>query len=190
MRKEKRFFPALIALAATLCALAGCGSADDPNAGGGSGGGKTHRLHKATSAKPGQNDLADMVAAVSATKSGPAVDVRFNLPSKPEVGQPLSIAVAIVARSPSFDSMAVAFQAPEGIQLVAGAQTGILAKPAEGDPVRHELKIIPQHDGIYLVTAIVTVTTANESSSRTYAIPVIAGPGSGSLAKTGATKGT
>ena len=49
-------------------------------------------------------------------------------------------------------------------------------------PVRHTLRILPKRDGIFVVSAVVSVDTASESLSRTFSIPLIAGQGLGEFA--------
>jgi hypothetical protein len=39
------------------------------------------------------------------------------------------------------------------------------------------VKILPKRDGIFALTAVVSFTSANLDSSRTFSIPVIAGEG-------------
>jgi hypothetical protein len=195
MRKPETFshvgWP-VTALAATLAAsLGGCGSADNPAAPTSSFNAKARKLHQPNHvAQPGEEDLADMVAAVSATRAGPDVELKFVLTQKPEVGQPLSIDVALVPRSPTFDSVSIAFQVPEGMDIVEGAESVTTPKPVIGEPLRHVLRILPRRDGIFAVTAVVSVTSTDQAATRTFAIPVIAGEGISELAaKPEASKG-
>jgi len=157
----------LLAAAATL---SGCGSADSDEASGPSGG------HKPGGARPPTASQADMVAAVSVTRSPGLVDLRFSLAGRPQVGEPLEIELALTP-AVELESLFARFQVAEGLQLVSGAETGHLEHPALGVPVGHTLTIVPKADGIFYITAVVLADSAKESIARTFAIPIIAGQG-------------
>lgn len=178
MREPKTFLHAGLLMAAlALPGLAACGSADNPTSATSSFSAKARKAHKPLHAVPGEEDLAEMVTAVSATKTGPPVDMKFRLMQRPEIGQPVELAVILVPGSPALDSVSASFQVSEGLDIVEGAQTAKVEKPAMGAPLRHMLKILPKHNGIFAITAVVAVDSANETSNRTFAIPVISGDG-------------
>jgi hypothetical protein len=181
MRKPKTFLNVgwlIAALAAGLPGLAGCGSRDGPSAAVSSENAKSRKLHEPSKVtQPREENLGEMVAAVSATKVGPPVELRFALSQRPEVGQVLDLDVAVVPRAPVPDSVSVSFQVTEGLDIVDGAQLEKIDKPVEGTPLRHTVKILPKRDGIFAVTAIVALGSSSQDSSRTFSIPVIAGEG-------------
>ena len=182
MRKSKRFLfrCGAVTLACVVLAtgLSSCGSADNPNAPTGSLNAKARKAHQQPGPDmQGQQDMSEMVAAVSASKAGPPVQLKFSLVSRPEVGQPVDISVALIPGAPGVDSLSASFQANEGLEIVEGAKTEKVDKPAPGVPVRHTLKILPKRDGIFAVTATVAADSSNETSLRTFSIPVIAGNG-------------
>jgi hypothetical protein len=118
-----------------------------------------------------------MVAAVSASKPGPPVELKFVLTSRPEVGQVMNVDVAVVPRAPVPDSVAVTFQVTEGLEIVDGSELARVEKLADGAPIRHVVKILPKRDGIFTLTAAVSFTSATQDATRTFSIPVIAGEG-------------
>jgi hypothetical protein len=75
------------------------------------------------------------------------------------------------------DSVSALFQAPEGIEIVDGSQLARVEKLADGTPVRHVVKILAKRDGIFTVSAVVSVSLPNQDLMRTFSIPVIAGEG-------------
>ncbi len=162
--------------AALLPWLAACGSTDNPSAATSSFNAKARKAHRAM-VKPGEEDLAEMVAAVSAAKSGPPVELKFRLTQRPEIGHPLDLAVILVPDSAAVESVSASFQGSEGLDVVDGAQTTRVDKPTVGAPLRHTIRILPKRDGIFAVTAVVSVGSASETATRTFAIPVIAGEG-------------
>jgi hypothetical protein len=182
MRKTDVFWRAswLAAMAAGLAlGVSGCGSADQPAKGTDSASHAKTRKQRKTEvpAKPGEQPLGDMVAAVSASKGGPPVELKFSLPSRPEVGQVMDVDVAVVPRAPVPDSVSVTFQVAEGLDIVDGSQLDRVEKLVDGAPVRHVVKVLPKRDGIFALTAVVSFTASNQDLSRTFSIPVIAGEG-------------
>ena len=85
--------------------------------------------------------------------------------------------VAIVPGAPAPDSLSVSFQVADGLELVNGAELLTTDKPVEGAPLRHVIRILPKRDGIFALSAVVSAGPANQSPSRTFSIPVIAGEG-------------
>jgi hypothetical protein len=167
----------LVAVTAGLVlGLAGCGSGDQPSGTATAGGSKAPRKAKSPAQKP-DDDIADMVAAVSATKPGPPVELKFALPARPEVGQVVELDVALVPRGPVPDSVSASFQIAEGMEIVDGSQLEHVGKLEDGTPIRHVVKIRPKRDGIFALTAVVSWVQSNQDWSRTFSIPVIAGEG-------------
>jgi hypothetical protein len=180
MRKAEVFFRAggLAGLAAGLAlGISGCGSADNPASITAPATVKPHKPKGTVPVKPKEEDLGDMVAAVSAAKAGPPVELKFALPTRPEVGQVMDLNVAVIPRSPVPDSVSVSFQATDGIDIVGGSQMERVDKLVDGTPIRHVVKILPKRDGIFALTALVSFAASNQDWSRTFSIPVIAGEG-------------
>ena len=147
--------------------LTGCGSDPAP----------ATAASAAGKAKPGRaGGRADMVAAVSSTRNVGAVDVRFALSGRPVVGQPVDIRLSF-RPGIELDRLFARFQASEGLDLVKGAETGQLDRPAIGADIEHVVTVVPTSDGIFYVTAVVLTDSPTESVSRNYSIPIIAGAG-------------
>ncbi|HZO21824.1 MAG TPA: hypothetical protein VFB37_04910 [Steroidobacteraceae bacterium] len=188
MRKTGTFQQAWLWLAVFFCAgaclLSACGNADNPKSATSSYNAKARKAQKPVhSTKPGEEDLTEMVAAVSATKAGPPVEMRFALQQSPQVGQPVAVSIALVTSAPALDSVSASFQASDGLDIVEGAESPRVDRPVPGTPLRHVLRIVPKRDGIFAVTAVVTVDSSNQHSTRTFLIPVIAGEGLSEPAK-------
>jgi hypothetical protein len=155
-----------VGMAAGL-ALIGCGSSDSEEGGGGA----TKKITRTPSvARP------DMVAAVSSSKLPGAVALRFAIPQRPVVGQRVEIQLSLTPSVP-LERLVAHFQAPEGLELVSGAETRLVGRPTLGDEISHTLTVIPRSDGIFNITAVVLTDSATESLARTFSIPVIAGAG-------------
>jgi len=163
--------------AGLVLGMSGCGSGDK-TAADSPARVKAHKQPKVVvSAKSREEDLGDMVAAVAAAKGGPPVELKFSLPTRPEVGQVMELDVAVVPREPVPDSLSVSFQVADGLDIVGGAALERVDKLVDGAPIRHVVKILPKRDGIFALTAVVSFAVSNQDWSRTFSIPVIAGEG-------------
>jgi len=162
--------------AGALAGVSGC-SSGDPKPHDAAGAAKSHKAKAVDApARPGEQPLADMVAAASPAK-GPPVELKFALPNRPEVGQVTQIDVALVPSQPVPDNVSISFQVVDGLEIVEGAQLERIEQVTAGTPIRHVVKVLPKRDGIFTVTAVVSFTASNLESSRTFSIPVIAGVG-------------
>lgn len=159
---------------AVVLGLSGCGSASNSAA-------NAQAKKKASRVQqhvdPSQRPINDMVAAVSASKGGPPVDMKFELRETPIAAQPLDVDIAIVATSPGIEHISGRFQPGEGFELIDGGELAAVDKPAPGTVIRHVVRLLPKQDGIFSLSGTVSVDTANDSITRTYAIPVIVGDG-------------
>jgi hypothetical protein len=166
--------------AGLVAGVSGCSSGEKPAAAptAAPASAKAHKPSKGVSpAKPGVEDLGDMVAAVSSAKAGPPVEMKFALLTRPEVGQVMDLDVAVVPRTPVPESLSVSFQVVDGLDIVDGSQLERVDKLVDGTPIRHVVKILPKRDGVFTLTAVVSFVAANQDWSRTFSIPVIAGEG-------------
>jgi hypothetical protein len=161
-----------------VAGIAGCGSADKAGSATSSYNAKFRKAHPVKAPVVfGQEDPAEMVAAFSTVKSGP-VEVKFNLGSRPQVGQPTDVSVALIPAA-GLESVSAVLQASDGLEIVDGGQIAKVIKPAAGAPLRQLVKVVPKRDGIFAVTAVVSVESGNQISSRSFSIPMIAGGGLG-----------
>ena len=162
-----------LAVAGALLGLCGCGSSSG-NAD------ARHSSHKSVireATDPSARAPEDMVAAVSVGKGGPPVGLKFELRSTPEVGQAVDIDLAVLPDAPAIERIDGRFDGGESLPLVEGGDLGSVDKPAQGTVIRHLVRVLPKQDGIFTVTAAVTVTLANDSITRTFTIPVVVGEG-------------
>lgn len=118
-----------------------------------------------------------MVAAVSAGKGGPPVELKFELRGAPQAGQPLDVDVAILPDAQAISRLYGQFTGGEGVDLVDGGDLAAVEKPAQGAVIRHVVRVLPKKDGIFTFNAAVTVDLADDSVTRTFTIPVIVGEG-------------
>jgi hypothetical protein len=165
-----------VAVAALLLGLNGCGSSSSESGDAAHSNqkkGPSHRL----AADPSIRSPEDMVTAVSVGKGGPPVGLKFELRSTPRPGQPLDVDFAVLPDAQAIDRIDAKFQGGDGLAVVEGGDLAPVEKPAQGTVIRHVVQLLPKEDGIFTVTAAVTVDLGNDSITRTFTIPVIVGEG-------------
>ena len=129
------------------------------------------------------DDTSRMVSAVAASKpSTLPVQLKFDLHDRPDIGQPLEVDLAIVPMSASVDRVSGRVEGDEGLEIVDGAQIPAADRPVEGSPIRQSVKVLPKQEGIFTVHAQVTVDAGGQTSTETYAIPVMAAGDAGAPA--------
>jgi hypothetical protein len=158
---------------ALVLILAGCDSQPDAT-----GPAATKTPSKGTAAKgPRPGDDPDMVAAFSGTGSQAGlVDLRFKLLSRPAVGKPVEIELELIP-TVELERLFARFQAADGLQIVAGAESEHFDHPVKGTPVKHKLTVSAASDGIFYLTAVVLADSETQSIARTFFVPLIAGQG-------------
>lgn len=175
MKTSSRISQAGWAIAlALLLGLAGCGSSSSSSD---SLQAKKKAAHGKLHIDPTKRPVTDMVAAVTAGKAGPPVEMRFELREPPQPGQPLDVDVAILPDVAGIDRISGRFQGGEGFELIGGGDLTAVEKPVPGTPIRHVLQLLPKKDGIFTVSAVVSVDRASDTITRTFSIPVIVGVG-------------
>lgn len=129
---------------------------------------------------PAQTLERTMVSAATQIKPGSAplpVQVKFALRAKPDVAQPLDIDLRIVPTASNLDRIFGKLEGDEGLELVGSDELAEAEKPVENTPIDRSLKVLPKKNGIYLISATVSVDIGGQISTQTYQIPVIAGSG-------------
>jgi hypothetical protein len=115
-----------------------------------------------------------MVAAVSASGSGPPISVKFRLDTKPVVGRPAQLVLARIPTEGIENShIHGALQAADGL-LLQSAKSFDVDVASGGDVVQEQVTVVPQRDGVLSLSASFVIDYDNTSLSRTYVIPLIA----------------
>lgn len=152
--------------------LAACGSN-----GSDSGATDAAKQAQAKPAKPAvaspADPLASMARAVGNGKPGAAVDLRYDLLARPEVGKPLQLQVALVP-GPGVEGMEVTFSGMEGITL-SGELTASFAGVKAGEAYKHTLSVLSDRTGVFYITASISAQVGGATAGRTYSIPFVVG---------------
>jgi hypothetical protein len=147
--------------------LAGCGGASKPDP----------AADQAAESEAAAESASTMVAAVSSGKPGAAVDLKFDIATRPRVGESLPIAIVVTTRAADITRLQVIFQSTDGIQVVDGLELNAPPNPSDGQSFSHTVTVLPQKDGVSYLSAVALVETGTGSASvaRTFAIPIIVG---------------
>jgi len=127
-------------------------------------------------AKPKVAELPiEMVAAVAAGKSANAVSIHFALGSAPAVATPLPVQIAIVPRKP-FATIRVHFESHDGLTIPVGGDFGPASDVEPDKALSHQLMLLPDKEGMFMVTASVETVGDEGNVIRIFSIPVVVGP--------------
>lgn len=159
-RTQSVLFAALVAVA--LCA---CG--DPPAEPSSSQSGAARADGQKGEALPPQ-----MVSAVSASKSALVVGVHFALEGQPQVGKPLSVDIAIVPHRP-FATLTARFDGQEGLTVSSGVNMPASRDLKTEQILKHKIELLPDREGLFMVTASVDTESDEGNITRVYSIPVI-----------------
>ncbi len=163
----------LLLVVALAGLAAACGSGKDGATGKGS-----HMAKRALS--PADRLAQGFVSGVTQTKPGSAplpVLVKFGLENKPEPAQPLDVTISITPTASNLDRVFGKVEGEEGLELVSSGELEGADRPPENTAIQRTVKVLPKQDGIYTLTAVVSVDMGGSISSQTYVFPVIAGNG-------------
>jgi hypothetical protein len=173
---SRSLLPALVGLALVAT---GCGSKEAPapkHA-------KAATVKKAAS--PADNLSPNLVTAVTTGKNGAALlQVRFELGARPEVGDPVDVDLVLVPAADNIDRIVGTVQGDDGLEVVSGETIPPAEKPVFGTPIHQSLKVRAKRDGIFTLSALITIDSGGQSLAPIYTMPIIAGNG---LVEAGAT---
>ena len=118
---------------------------------------------------------AQMVAAVSAGKTATAVGLHFSLKTTPRVATALPVEIAIIPHE-AFTSLQAHFETQAGLTMVSGEDLASRADVKPETTIPHQLVLMPQTDGVFVVTVSVDTEGKEGIVSRVFSIPVIVAP--------------
>lgn len=129
----------------------------------------------------------NLVPALVTGKGGAAlVQVKFEIAARPTVGDAVDIDIVMVPTADNLDTISGTIQGDDGLDVVAGGTIAPVDRPVYGNPVHHPLRVVAKHDGIYILTASISVESGGQVQTPVFSIPVIGGNG---LSDTGTVPG-
>lgn len=135
-------------------------------------------------ASPADSLSPYLVAAATTTKGGASLlQVKFELGGRPQVGDPVDIDLVLVPAADNIERISGTVQGEEGLEILSGATIDTVEKLVFGTPIHHGLKVRAKRDGIFTLSAALTVESGGQTLAPVYSLPLIAGKG---LVDTGA----
>ncbi len=121
---------------------------------------------------PKPPDPTAKMAKAYAGKPTAPVDLKYDVPSKPEPGKTLEIDLAFIVTAVT-DSMTVSISSgTEGLEILSGA-TGAFGALKHDEIVKHAVTVRADRADVLYFTVTATLTTVGIHSSRTFSIPLI-----------------
>jgi hypothetical protein len=155
-----------IAILASAALLTGCGESEPEAA-------PVPAPEQTARTAPVDDPTARMARAVGDRKPGAAVDIRYDIASKPEVGIPTQIKLAFIPNA-GVDALSATLSGMDGI-TIAGDLKPQFENVEAGKPYEHTFSLLPDREGVYYVTVAVTTTLSGASVGRTFSIPFVVG---------------
>lgn len=102
--------------------------------------------------------------------------MKFRLSSRPVVGSPVHITIAIIpAKDADISHIHASLQTADGLTLESDKVLDI-ADSHPGEAVEQDITVLPQQPGVLSLTATLLVEMDTGSIARTYTVPLIAVP--------------
>ena len=156
-------------LVLSLAASGGCHSESDPQQAAQAPAKKAAPPKKQEPADP----LANMAQAVSSGKPGAAVQLRYDILGKPQVGVPVEIELALVPQVDA-ESMSVHIGGMDGLVLSGNLDPSSEA-PKYQEPAKFRFTATPAQEGVFYATVTANLVHKGATMSRTFSIPLVVG---------------
>jgi len=153
-----------ICLSIVGIALAACGSKPDP---------QPAKGQPATKAAAPADPISAMARAVGSGKPGAAVEIRYEFSGKPAVGAANQLQIAFIPHA-GVDSMEIVINGMDGVTL-SGPQSASFAEVEPQKPYVHTLSVLPDRNGVFYLSVVVTTQIGNQNLSRTFSVPFVVG---------------
>ena len=155
---------------AALIAIAGCSS--DPESEAQQAAAPAPETAQQTA--PVEDDpVAKMARAVTGGKPGASVDLRYEMQSRPEVGKPTEVEIALIPNA-GVESMDAKISGMDGVS-VSGDLEVTFSPVEQGKPYTHTFTMLPERAGVYYLTVSVSSQIGGASMGRTFSIPLVVG---------------
>lgn len=162
-----------VAIATLAALLAACSRGDDQQAASTATPAATGAATDAAATPAESPDDKRMANAVATGKVGAAVDLKYDVLAKPDVGQPFEVELVLLPRLAA-DALEIEVTGIPGLTVVSGGATrfeGVVA----GE--RYAAKVLVQADaaGIYYANVVAKMITQVQTEARTFSVPVVVG---------------
>lgn len=114
-----------------------------------------------------------MARAVGNGKPGAAVDIRYEILARPEVGAPTEVEIVFIP-SAGVDALVATISGMDGI-TVAGELKPSFSSVEPGTPYKHTFSLLPDRTGVFYITVSVDTQIGGSTLGRTFSIPFAVG---------------
>jgi hypothetical protein len=116
-----------------------------------------------------------MVSGVAAGRAADApVDLKFEVKSRPEVGKPVTIDIALLPKVAT-EAMNITYLATEGLTVQPTTMPSKYERVQAGSLYRNQATVVPKERGVFSLSAIVMLQTETGDVTRTFSIPIVIG---------------
>jgi hypothetical protein len=112
--------------------------------------------------------------AVAAGKTAAGVDLKYDLPARPEPGTDFEVALALLPRLPA-DTLEVEVTGIPGLSIVNGAAAKF-EKVHSGEAYPAKVTVRADRPGLYYLAVSAKMVTQVQTEARTFSVPVVVGP--------------
>ena len=127
----------------------------------------------AAAAESEAKNYEDMANAVVTSKSAAAVDLKYDVLAKPEVGQTFEVELAFLPRL-SADALEVEVGDMPGL-TITGERTHKFVKVATGEPHKARVQVRADAEGLYYLSVIAKMATQVQTEARAFSVPIVVG---------------
>ncbi len=124
---------------------------------------------------------AGMVEAVGVGKSSVPVALKFDLPTRPEVGQPLEIVLGVLPQEPAGNA-SLKMTGSEGLQPAPGNAVIEVGAVDPAEAYRVTVTVTPTAEGVQFLNVEVSLRRDDATDTRSFAIPIIVQGAAGAAA--------
>ena len=169
-----RFATGSAAIVALAVVLAGCGKGEEDAVATTPQPATTQGADAAAAAPAvGSPEDAKMANAVATGKTAAAVDLKYDVPVKPAVGEPFELELAFLPRLAA-DSLEIEVTGIPGLALISSG-TSRFEGVGAGD--RHVMRVLVRADaaGLFYVGVAVKMVPKVQTDARTFSVPIAVG---------------
>ena len=123
--------------------------------------------------KPADPAEARMATAVTDGKASAPIDLLYDIPAKPAVGQPFTVELAVKPRQPG-DALDIEVGDSQGITIDGERMARFLAVEA-GKAYTFKLQVQGNAPGLYYISVVAKLSSKVQSESRAFSVPVVIG---------------
>lgn len=157
----------IVVLGVLSVVLAGCGAETETDTV------AVAQAAKDKAAAKAADPIGRMARAVGGGKPGAAVEIRYEFLSKPEVGKPVEVELALIPNA-GVSALDLVITGMDGVSL-SGPLTETFSDVKAGEPYRHKISVLPERTGVFYLTVAATTHIGAATMGKTFSVPFSVG---------------